>query len=89
MKQFTFEESRQIYQDAKKRGLNPDEVMNALVRKGATFEGVDMEAAKKKAGVQPSYGQRVAEGFKRAGERLTTGIEEQNDTISRGFSKIV
>lgn len=90
MKQFTFEESKQIYQDAKSKGLNPEEVMNSLVRKGATFEGVDMEAAKKKAGVEPNYIQRVASDFNRASERLITGLEESGSgsQIQQGFSDI-
>lgn len=53
---YTQEQARQIYQDAKSRGLDPDKVMSGLVSRGAIIEGIDMAEAtqysQKKMGVQ-------------------------------------
>lgn len=43
---YTYDQSKKIYQDAQNRGLNPDKVMAELVKRGATFEGVDMTKAR-------------------------------------------
>lgn len=45
MKNFTQEEAKVIYNDAKSKGLDPNKVMSQLVLKGATFEGIDMQQA--------------------------------------------
>jgi hypothetical protein len=46
MKYLTTEQAKKIYQDAKGRGLDPDEVMAEIVRRGTTIEGIDMDQAR-------------------------------------------
>jgi len=68
MRNFTQEEAKVIYNDAKKKGLNPDKVMSELVLKGATFDGIDMNQAKQFAQSQvpqtkPTITERIGEAF--------------------------
>lgn len=49
MRNFTQEEAKVIYKDAKSKGLDPDKVMSQLVLKGATIEGIDMNQARQYA----------------------------------------
>lgn len=71
MKNFTQEEAKVIYNDAKSKGLDPNKVMSQLVLKGATFDGIDMTQAKQYAQSQvpqttisnPTLKQRAGELF--------------------------
>jgi len=68
MRNFTQEEAKVIYNDAKKKGLNPDKVMSELVLRGATFDGIDMNQAKQFAQSQvpqakPTIKERIGEAF--------------------------
>lgn len=71
MRNFTQDEAKVIYNDAKSKGLDPNKVMYQLVLKGATFEGIDMNQAKEYAQSQapqaiqekPTLKQRAVELF--------------------------
>lgn len=66
MKNFSQDEAKVIYNDAKKKGLDPDKVMAELVNKGATFEGIDMNQARQYAQTkvpkaETNFGERAKE----------------------------
>lgn len=71
MRNFTQEEAKVIYKDAKSKGLNPDKVMSELVLKGATFDGVDMAQAKQYAQSQvPQTKPTIGQTLKEAGQDI-------------------
>ncbi len=66
MKNFTQDEAKVIYNDAKSKGLDPDVVMSKLVMQGVTFDGVDMQQARQFAETkvpqaQTTFGERAKE----------------------------
>ena len=71
MRNFTQDEAKVIYKDAKSKGLNPDKVMSELVLKGATFDGVDMAQAKQYAQSQdPQTKPTIGQTLKEAGQDI-------------------
>jgi len=100
MKNFTQEEAKVIYNDAKKKGLNPDKVMSELVLKGATFDGIDMNQAKQYAQSQvpqttkPGIKEKVSEAggdilgigkdIIKSSSKRAENIQEAQDAMARG-----
>lgn len=84
MKNFSQDEAKVIYNDAKKKGLDPDKVMAELVNKGATFEGIDMNQARQYAQTKvPKAETTLGDKLKEAGQDIT-GIGKD---IAESFSK--
>ena len=92
MRNFTQEEAKVIYNDAKSKGLDPNKVMSQLVIKGATFEGIDMVQAKQYAQStipqaelpKPTFKEKINEAFgdiKQIGEDILTGSEKSSEKI--------
>ena len=92
MRNFTQDEAKVIYNDAKSKGLDPNKVMSQLVLKGATFEGIDMNQAKQYAESQspkivqekPTIGQRASElfgDFTQIGADIAKSSEKRAENI--------
>jgi len=99
MRNFTQEEAKVIYNDAKNKGLDPNKVMSQLVQKGATFDGIDMNKAREysKNTLTPqskpivddsTYGSRLTESYSRAGERITSGIKTAQSEFNKGVENV-
>ncbi|RKX64836.1 MAG: hypothetical protein DRP42_05770 [Tenericutes bacterium] len=90
MTNYTLDQSKKIFQDAKSRGLDTDKVMAGLVNGGATFEGIDMNAAKEFSAsfAQPEedlgLGGRLGEITSRRGENVRQAISAEDEFAGRG-----
>lgn len=95
MRNFTQDEAKVIYNDAKSKGLDPNKVMSHLVLKGATFEGIDMNQAKQYAQSQvpqttpenPTLKER-AQGVFQDIKQVGTDVAESSMKRSQNISEI-
>ncbi len=94
MRNFTQEEAKVIYKDAKNKGLNPDKVMSELVLQGATFDGIDMNQARQFAESQipqtekpkTTFKEKIGEAFgdvKQVGTDIVQSSQKRADNISK------
>jgi len=94
MKNYTFDETKKIYDDAKGRGLDAKKVMSILVSQGNTFEGVDMDAAKQEAvKYVPSMQKQEAPAepslTDKVGEDISQRADKVGDILNRKDTGIV
>lgn len=95
MRNFTQEEAKVIYNDAKKKGLDPDKVMSQLVIKGATFDGIDMNQAREFAKStipqterpKPTFKEKINEAFGDI-EQVGTDVAESAMKRSQNIQEI-